>query len=244
MHAPCLASEPSVDEARLAQQTQDVEVQPDFEELPGRPRLTALRHPNLLEVFGHCNCNGIGIVTAWQDNGDIKGYLDANPDAARLPLLLGVANGLAYLHGLTLVHGNIHPWNVLISGSNTALLADYIVIEHLPDSNGSSMRPMHIAHKTMFVAPEVQTGDGRSAASDVFAFGMLVFYAYGDANTSRHGQTAVAACATLINGGRPKREEIERSDFTEKLWELTTKCWAQEARLRPPITEIQEVLHI
>ncbi|XP_066316551.1 mitogen-activated protein kinase kinase kinase 17-like [Miscanthus floridulus] len=78
-----------------------------------------------------------------------------------------VARALAYLHGLSLVHGDVKARNVVIGGDGRARLTDFGCARTV-----SSMRP--IGGTPAFMAPEVARGQEQGPAADVWALGCMV----------------------------------------------------------------------
>ncbi|CAD6230172.1 unnamed protein product [Miscanthus lutarioriparius] len=78
-----------------------------------------------------------------------------------------VARALAYLHGLSLVHGDVKARNVVIGGDGRARLTDFGCARTV-----SSTRP--IGGTPAFMAPEVARGQEQGPAADVWALGCMV----------------------------------------------------------------------
>ncbi|XP_062218696.1 spindle assembly checkpoint kinase-like [Phragmites australis] len=78
-----------------------------------------------------------------------------------------VARGLAYLHGLSLVHGDVKARNVVIGGDGRARLTDFGCARPVESS-----RP--IGGTPAFMAPEVARGEEQGPAADVWALGCMV----------------------------------------------------------------------
>ncbi|KAF0926529.1 hypothetical protein E2562_026018 [Oryza meyeriana var. granulata] len=78
-----------------------------------------------------------------------------------------VARGLAYLHGMGLVHGDVKARNVVIGGDGRAKLADFGCARW-----ADSTRP--IGGTPAFMAPEVARGEEQRPAADVWALGCTV----------------------------------------------------------------------
>ncbi|KAL6614670.1 hypothetical protein ACP70R_036940 [Stipagrostis hirtigluma subsp. patula] len=78
-----------------------------------------------------------------------------------------VARGLAYLHGRSLVHGDVKARNVVIGGDDRAMLMDFGCARH-----AESSRP--IGGTPAFMAPEVARGEEQGFAADVWALGCTV----------------------------------------------------------------------
>ncbi|KIM61181.1 hypothetical protein SCLCIDRAFT_49614, partial [Scleroderma citrinum Foug A] len=88
-----------------------------------------LKHINVAELLGITTAfdHTISIVSPLMSNGNTFDYVQ-NPDNDPRPLILGIANGLHYLHTFEkrpIVHGDVKGLNVLISGEGQALLTDF-----------------------------------------------------------------------------------------------------------------------
>uniref|UniRef100_A0A0D9V4L4 Protein kinase domain-containing protein n=1 Tax=Leersia perrieri TaxID=77586 RepID=A0A0D9V4L4_9ORYZ len=78
-----------------------------------------------------------------------------------------MARGLAYLHGKSLVHGDVKARNVVIGGDGRARLTDF-GCARVMDSAGP------IGGTPAFMAPEVARGEEQGPAADVWALGCTV----------------------------------------------------------------------
>ncbi|KAL5220235.1 hypothetical protein ABZP36_024948 [Zizania latifolia] len=78
-----------------------------------------------------------------------------------------VARGLAYLHGKSLVHGDVKARNVVIGGDGRARLTDFGCARAM-DSVGP------IGGTPAFMAPEVARGEEQGPAADVWALGCTI----------------------------------------------------------------------
>ncbi|KAL6840499.1 hypothetical protein ACP4OV_030309 [Aristida adscensionis] len=82
-------------------------------------------------------------------------------------LAADVARGLAYLHGRSLVHGDVKARNVVVGADGRAKLADFGCARAVGDA-----RP--IGGTPAFMAPEVARGEEQGPAADVWALGCTV----------------------------------------------------------------------
>jgi serine/threonine protein kinase len=78
-----------------------------------------------------------------------------------------MARGLAYLHGRSLVHGDVKARNVVVGADGRAKIADFGGARAV-----NSDRP--IGGTPAFMAPEVARGEEQGPASDVWALGCTV----------------------------------------------------------------------
>jgi mitogen-activated protein kinase kinase kinase 17/18 len=79
-----------------------------------------------------------------------------------------VARGLAYLHGLSLVHGDVKARNVVVGADGRAKLADFGCARPADSS------ARQIGGTPAFMAPEVARGEEQGLAADVWALGCTV----------------------------------------------------------------------
>jgi serine/threonine-protein kinase len=84
-----------------------------------------------------------------------------------------VAAGLDALHGAGIVHRDIKPSNVLLDADGAGRLTDFGLAK---GSDYSALtQPGQMLGTIDYLAPEVIRGDEPSAASDIYAFGCLVY---------------------------------------------------------------------
>ncbi|EIN06225.1 kinase-like protein, partial [Punctularia strigosozonata HHB-11173 SS5] len=112
------------------------------------------------------------IVTPWMDNGNMSGFIKARilklQDSIRL--LYEVAQGLAYLHSQSIVHGDLRCSNVLIDAAEHAQLADFGLSLM---SDGAEFSVSSTVGSLRWAAPELVQVQHitRNFATDVYAFG-------------------------------------------------------------------------
>jgi serine/threonine protein kinase len=97
--------------------------------------LRDLRHPNIVNFIGvsiprQPSSVPVAIVTELCANGDLFDYLrgvPAPPFSAMLDIMLGIANGLNYLHTRTpaIIHRDMKSSNVLITSTGAAKINDF-----------------------------------------------------------------------------------------------------------------------
>ncbi|CAE7219027.1 unnamed protein product [Rhizoctonia solani] len=83
-------------------------------------------HPNVLVFLGLAEFRGkIGMIAPWMENGNLPDYLRKNPAANRGKLCIEVCEGVAYLHNIGIVHGDLKGNNVLVSSGGEAIVSDF-----------------------------------------------------------------------------------------------------------------------
>jgi hypothetical protein len=80
--------------------------------------------------------------------------------------------GLVYLHRHEIFHGTLSPYNVLVDEDFHPVLAETGWLSWKAICN----RPEQVAKYLPYVAPEIQTGNAPSVASDVYSLGRVLQY--------------------------------------------------------------------
>ncbi|KAG9008082.1 hypothetical protein FRB94_013739 [Tulasnella sp. JGI-2019a] len=205
-----------------------------------------LTHPNITPLLGYRSGEEPLLISPYYENGNLGQYLIAHPDAPRLKLIVGAANGLLYLHTLNpvVVHGDIKPDNVLVNDVREAALCDFglaRVIEGL--RTGLTTSGQGQGGKG-YIAPELldyDEGEGKTKESDVFAFGGLILHTM--SGFPPFYDKSVSQALTEVCFGRfPPKDRHPLINSKATLWNLMQKCWAKDPAKRPDIREIYEVL--
>ncbi|EJD44362.1 kinase-like protein [Auricularia subglabra TFB-10046 SS5] len=211
--------------------------------------LASVNHPNINVSFGHSNSEERKyIVTRWAENGTLKGYLKNNPHVDRLALLCGIASAVTYLHTLPdpIIHGDIHPGNILVSERGDTLLSDFGLGSFLsaaPSSPRVGYDMGSIAGVWACIAPDLYATGICSLPADVFAFGTLIFYVYAGKMLFADFKHLDDIREAICSGRRPSRTEITRCDFQAALWTLVQACWSDNPGDRPTMPDVNLRLH-
>lgn len=84
-----------------------------------------------------------------------------------------MASALAYLHSSGIIHGDVKAANVLISGDCRALVCDFGLSKTVDVTTTTALQGQG---SIRWMSPELlEMGHGKSFASDVWAFGMLIY---------------------------------------------------------------------
>lgn len=156
--------------------------------------LGKLRHPNIVKILGYCVSGADRIlIYEFMERGNLDRWLhdssstdfDGYDDTSgyKLPLswktrnkiVKGVANGLAYLHGLDkpIIHRDIKASNVLLDREYEAHIADFGLARSIDAS--SSHVSTQFAGTMGYMPPEYKEGfTVATVRADVFSFGILM----------------------------------------------------------------------
>src|SRR5688572_12327188 len=145
-----------------------------------------LQHPHILPVFdsGTAQQPGSAVESLWFTMPYVAGEslrqrLAREPqlplrDAVRIAL--EVADALGYAHGQGLVHRDVKPENILLSGDH-CVIADFGVARALDVAGGERLTETGITFGTpMYMSPEQASAERRlDGRSDVYSLGCVVY---------------------------------------------------------------------
>jgi serine/threonine protein kinase len=147
----------------------------------GREARTAasLSHPNIVEVFDSGERDGQPyLVLEFLPGGTLADVLSAAggeplADEQTIRVARDVAAGLAHAHEHGVVHRDLKPSNVLFDAEGRAKITDFGIARVASDTTLTP--PGMLAGTVRYMAPEQASGQGAGPASDVYAFGVLLF---------------------------------------------------------------------
>ncbi len=165
----------------------------------------------------------------------------------RLKVLRGVAYGLRTLHDCDLVHLDVKPANILLAclgGATVAKLADFGISKSLDPSSTFAGSTMGGGGSLMWMAPELHKRPAApSPASDVYAFGMVMYEMYTgcqpwEAELQASGMSPLMVPSWVVSGSRPSIP----SHVPQPLADIMRKCWNADPSHRPVLSDIISAL--
>jgi ankyrin repeat protein len=137
-------------------------------------RLRQLAHPHVVElraVFVDVGAAKGVLQMPLYAHRDLWHWLEAAPRTVhdKLALLRQALSGLEHVHRMGVVHADVKPENVFVSGDGSAKLGDFDVSHD--DTTRLTMVTTLVGFTLHYAAPELLRGAPASKASDVFAFG-------------------------------------------------------------------------
>jgi len=149
-----------------------------------------VNHQNVLPFVGYINPrNELAVITPFAAGGSLWDWLQQNWKEKKFPtrfqLITDIAEGLAHLHSLGVVHGDLHAGNVVLWEKDShALITDFGLARLT--RQGSTVAPVTqeplaalplessspVASWVPQAIPEFNSGVG-SIDSDIYLFGLL-----------------------------------------------------------------------
>ena len=139
--------------------------------------MSLIGHPNILqfEDLKHID-NDVFFVMEYTSGGNLEDALDGIAGERRIEAIVQslepICAGLAFAHGIGVVHGDIKPQNILVQGGQVKL-ADF----GLSFTIGTDDGPVtgRTLGSMMFLPPESFDGV-RTPSMDVYALGVTLYY--------------------------------------------------------------------
>jgi Protein kinase domain len=157
----------------------------------------SIEHPNVVPIYAAGEEDGVPYIAMRYVAGSDLGRRIAregrlSPQAA-VALIAQVANGLDAIHAAGLVHRDVKPANVLLSGEEGdehAYITDFGVARNVATNSGLTQTGRFVGTLD-YVAPEQISGGQVDARVDVYALGCLLFKLLtGEVPFPREGEAA------------------------------------------------------
>ncbi|CUA77278.1 STE20-like serine/threonine-protein kinase [Rhizoctonia solani] len=197
------------------------------------------RHANILPLIGVAQYNGrLAMISPWVEHNDLILFLSQqrSSQANRLRLCTQVADAVAYLHDVGIVHGDIKASSVLLSHDITVKLAGFGNMALRDYSLAFTPTAYGLGISVRWVAPEIIEGKTRlSSEADIYALGMTFLEIItGSVPYARLRDVAVLSKVTnKIHPNRPLDQLPIENEIASRVWSLLTDCWKYDAKDRP-----------
>jgi serine/threonine protein kinase len=194
-----------------------------------RTILLMLRHPNVVRVRDLFSVGEtLGLVMDLVDGGNLRDHLHrsrtvAPGEAARLSAQIAAA--LAEAHELGIIHRDLKPDNVLLDSDGQTRLTDFGIARIL--TLPSMTTPNAVVGTPHYMAPEAFHGTTPSAATDVYALGVLLYELV--CGRPPYRSDNIPELMRLHAEGDPERPD----GVPDQLWRVVKRCLSAKPQLRP-----------
>lgn len=143
----------------------------------------SLNHPNILSVYDTGTHDGLPyLVTELLEGETLRSRLQkgALPQAKSIEYALGIVEGLAAAHAKGIIHRDVKPENVFITGKGQVKILDFGLARLTergrtgePDANSTA--PGMLLGTAAYMSPEQVRGEPCDHRSDIFSFGAVLY---------------------------------------------------------------------
>ncbi len=180
---------------------------PDLVRAEREARLAAkLNHPHVVAVYD--------LVVEDDHQWLVMEYVEGETLAQRIrrrgrletqeaaSLLWQTADALTEAHAHDIVHRDVKPSNILVTGADQAKLTDFGIARALADS--SLTQTGLVTGSPAYLAPEVASGSTATAASDVWSLGATLFHALAGHAPYDVGGNLIGGLYKIVNEEPPR----------------------------------------
>ncbi|KAF8314692.1 kinase-like protein [Clavulina sp. PMI_390] len=201
-----------------------------------------LNHPNILKLLGiHNERRGPPLtVLPFIEQGSLQQLL-VGPligTEALQRILLGTSEAFAYLHSQhpPIVHGDVHPGNVLIGPAFHLYMCDFGA-SRIRHDRTRTLTIIRELGKCPFMAPELlmESPFRTTPESDIFGLAMIFLNTW-SGQAPFHEATNREAESYIRKGLRPNLPNHRVTlalEPTKQLWQLLNQIWPQDRSSRP-----------
>ena len=199
-----------------------------------------LRHPNIVPLYDSGEVDGsLFFVMPYEEGQSLRERLrqsGALTIVDAMSVLRDVARALAYAHDHSVVHRDIKPDNVMLSGG-ASVVTDFGIAKAVsaaltatPDATLTQAGT--VIGTPAYMAPEQATGDaGVDHRADIYSFGCLGYELFAGHPPFQEQTTHLLIAAHIATVPRPITEI--RADVPQPVAELLSRCLAKTPDERP-----------
>lgn len=190
------------------------------------------------------------LVSEWMPSGTLSQYLEkqaiALTPSARVELTKGVAGGVNYLRSENVVHGDLHPGNVLIDGSGNPRLTDFGLATVVGDQELQWTTTIAACNfNSRWRAPEIigiecDKAERPNFESDIYSLDSVIFFIISGDIPWKEKKSSDQISIELSKKATPTRSE----NIPNGLWNLIQKCWSWEPEQRPEAKNVLEYVNL
>ncbi|OJA17937.1 hypothetical protein AZE42_03474 [Rhizopogon vesiculosus] len=203
-----------------------------------------LEHPNIVPLLGVASIKSPfpALVSRWMPSGTLYIYVKERATtftpSAKVEFVRGIAGGLNYLHAKNIIHGDLHPGNVLVDGSGKPCITDFGLATVVEDEELQwSAETVERDFNGRFSAPEIigiNCDPGRPTfKSDTYSFGGIMFLTV-TGDIPWKGKKTYQISVELSKGTTHARP----NNILDDHWKLIQHCWSWDSGDRPGAAKV------
>ncbi|MFN2602399.1 MAG: protein kinase [Gemmatimonadaceae bacterium] len=199
-----------------------------------------LQNPHIVPVLTAGDADGLPFFTMpFVEGESLRSKLsrhDPMTQREQFKILRDVASALAYAHERSIIHRDIKPDNVLISG-DSAMVTDFGVAKALssatPNEESQDLTETGSSLGTpAYMAPEQIAGDNVDARTDIYAWGVLAYELLTGQHPFADRKTPQAMIAAHVTG-KPVNISKRNPDLPPGISEIVMRSLEKDRDRRP-----------
>ena len=194
--------------------------------------VATLRHPNIVQVYDFDAEDGLYyMVMEFIDGSTLKSLLETMPargallgldDAVRV--ILAVGSALKYAHSRHMVHRDVKPGNVMITGDGHVILTDFGIAKIISATKLTASGAM--VGTPAYMSPEQGRGEPGDERSDIYSLGVMLYQLL-VGRLPYDADTPIALVLKHINDPLPLPTAL-RPDLSPELERVIVKALAKQ----------------
>ncbi len=215
-----------------------------------REILSGLEHPNIARLYD-AGVDAQGrpyMALEFVEGQPLDEFCKAGglPIEARLKLLLQVAEAVAFAHSRLVLHRDLKPGNMLVTGDGQVRLLDFGIAKLMEGDRTRETALTQVSGRALtldYASPEQIRGEPIGTASDVYSLGVVAFDLLAGARPYRLKRGSAAELEEAITGTDPPlASEVAVDHANTKLLKgdldaILNKALKKEATLRYPTVD-------
>jgi tetratricopeptide (TPR) repeat protein/tRNA A-37 threonylcarbamoyl transferase component Bud32 len=188
--------------------------------------LASLHHPNIIDVLDYGfddKSQPYFTMVMLEDAQPLTDYAQNKPFDVKVNLLIQTCQALTYLHRRRIFHRDLKPDNALVTLDGQVKVLDFGLA--IPQEQTGDVD--EVAGTMAYIAPEVLQGSAPSAASDLYAVGVMAYEIFSGEhpfNTSN--------IAFLLQDIITKRPYMEELDIDKRLSDVIARLLEKDPEHR------------
>ncbi|KAG1777033.1 kinase-like domain-containing protein, partial [Suillus placidus] len=198
------------------------------------------KHQTIVPLLGiaHVESPLPALISQWMPSGTLYMYLEQGHGCRRwpqvsfvdvYPVVILVLDAYS-VHSENVVHGDLHPANVLIDGSGRPRLTDFGLATVAGDAESQlntttanrSFSPQWRAPEVIGIHSDAEDPVQPNFKSDVYSFGGVMFFIISGVTPWKEKKNPHQIIAELLKRATPARP----NNISDDHWNLIQKCWS------------------
>ena len=161
--------------------------------------IAALNHPHICQIY---DVGPDYLVLEYVEGAPLKGPL---PVVEAVRLAIQIAGALEEAHSRNILHRDLKPGNILVTGKGSVKLLDFGLAKLLTPADSDVTRTLEgtVMGTVAYMAPEQAEGKPLDERSDIFSFGAVLYEMLAGGRAFSGGSTAQVMSSVLRDNPRP-----------------------------------------